>query len=172
MRDDTSLRYLNRLSSLLFVLGPVEDRAAGVTQFTLASEGEAIFFFFFFFFFFFGGGGGGGGVFFFFFFFLGEVSDVSRRTHVSKRRKGRKAFERAAVHRHQHHAGVHQESEPVGAKAGRRRRRSSAGSQAQAETGIGPVTAHAAYLINLGSPDDALWGRSINGLGHELTRAE
>jgi len=38
LRDDTSLRYLNRLSSLLFVMGRVEDRAAGVTHFTLASE--------------------------------------------------------------------------------------------------------------------------------------
>lgn len=30
------LRYLNRLSSLLFVLARVEDRAAGVSEFTLA----------------------------------------------------------------------------------------------------------------------------------------
>lgn len=32
------LRYMNRLSSLLFVLARVEDRAAGVQQFTLAKE--------------------------------------------------------------------------------------------------------------------------------------
>jgi cob(I)alamin adenosyltransferase len=38
LRDDVPMRYLNRLSSLLFVLGRVEDRAAGVTHFTLASE--------------------------------------------------------------------------------------------------------------------------------------
>jgi cob(I)alamin adenosyltransferase len=38
LRDDIPLRYLNRLSSLLFVIGRVEDRAAGVTSFTLASS--------------------------------------------------------------------------------------------------------------------------------------
>jgi cob(I)alamin adenosyltransferase len=37
LRDDTPLRYLNRLSSLLFVMGRVEDRAAGVEKFTLAA---------------------------------------------------------------------------------------------------------------------------------------
>ena len=37
LRDDTPLKYLNRLSSLLFVLARVEDRAAGVTRFTLAA---------------------------------------------------------------------------------------------------------------------------------------
>ncbi len=39
LRDDTPLRYLNRLSSLLFVMARVEDRAAGVERFTLASDG-------------------------------------------------------------------------------------------------------------------------------------
>lgn len=43
---------------------------------------------------------------------------------------------------------------------------------AQAATGIGPVVAHAAYLLNLGTPDDALWEKSINALVDELTRAE
>lgn len=38
VRDDTPLRYLNRLSSLLFVLGRIEDRAAGVEHFTLAAD--------------------------------------------------------------------------------------------------------------------------------------
>ncbi len=37
VRDDTPLRYLNRLSSLLFVLARIEDRAAGVDHFTLAA---------------------------------------------------------------------------------------------------------------------------------------
>jgi cob(I)alamin adenosyltransferase len=37
LRDDTPLKYLNRLSSLLFVLARVEDRAAGVERFTLAA---------------------------------------------------------------------------------------------------------------------------------------
>lgn len=37
LRDDTPLKYLNRLSSLLFLLGRLEDRAAGVDQFTLAA---------------------------------------------------------------------------------------------------------------------------------------
>ncbi len=36
LRTDTPLRYLNRLSSLLFVLARVEDKAAGVEHFTLA----------------------------------------------------------------------------------------------------------------------------------------
>ncbi len=37
VRTDTPLRYLNRLSSLLFVMARVEDRAEGVEQFTLAA---------------------------------------------------------------------------------------------------------------------------------------
>lgn len=37
LRDDTPLKYLNRLSSLLFVLARVEDRGAGVESFTLAA---------------------------------------------------------------------------------------------------------------------------------------
>lgn len=44
--------------------------------------------------------------------------------------------------------------------------------RAQAETGIGPVVSHAAYLLNLGTPDDALWDKSVNALIDELTRAE
>jgi deoxyribonuclease IV len=43
---------------------------------------------------------------------------------------------------------------------------------AQAATGIGPVVSHAAYLINLGSPDDELWNKSADALIDELTRAE
>ena len=43
---------------------------------------------------------------------------------------------------------------------------------AQAATGIGPVVSHAAYLLNLGTPDDALWEKSSNALVDELTRAE
>jgi deoxyribonuclease-4 len=42
----------------------------------------------------------------------------------------------------------------------------------QRETGIGPVLSHAAYLLNLGTPDDALWEKSVNALADELTRAE
>jgi cob(I)alamin adenosyltransferase len=37
LRDDAPLKYLNRLSSLLFVLARIEDRAEGVQNFTLAS---------------------------------------------------------------------------------------------------------------------------------------
>ena len=37
-RNDTPLKYLNRLSSLLFVMARVEDKAEGVEQFTLAAE--------------------------------------------------------------------------------------------------------------------------------------
>jgi deoxyribonuclease-4 len=44
--------------------------------------------------------------------------------------------------------------------------------EAAAATGIGPAIAHASYLINLGSPDDALWEKSITALVDELQRAE
>ena len=43
---------------------------------------------------------------------------------------------------------------------------------AQEATGIRPVVSHAAYLLNLGTPDDALWEKSVNALIDELTRAE
>jgi len=38
LREDTPLKYLNRLSSLLFVMGRVEDRAEGADRYTLAAE--------------------------------------------------------------------------------------------------------------------------------------
>lgn len=38
LRNDTPLKYLNRLSSLLFVMARVEDKAEGVTDFTRAAE--------------------------------------------------------------------------------------------------------------------------------------
>jgi cob(I)alamin adenosyltransferase len=38
VRDDVPLKYLNRLSSLLFVLARIEDKAAGVERFTVASD--------------------------------------------------------------------------------------------------------------------------------------
>jgi cob(I)alamin adenosyltransferase len=40
LRNDTPLKYLNRLSSLLFVMGRSEDRAEGVEQFTLAADDQ------------------------------------------------------------------------------------------------------------------------------------
>lgn len=43
---------------------------------------------------------------------------------------------------------------------------------AAAETGIAPSISHASYLINLGSPDDELWEKSIDALVDELQRAE
>jgi deoxyribonuclease-4 len=43
---------------------------------------------------------------------------------------------------------------------------------AAAATGIAPAVSHASYLINLGSPDDALWEKSIAALIDELQRAE
>jgi deoxyribonuclease-4 len=43
---------------------------------------------------------------------------------------------------------------------------------AQRETGIGPVVAHGAYLINLASPDAALWHRSVDAFCVEMTRCE
>jgi deoxyribonuclease-4 len=42
----------------------------------------------------------------------------------------------------------------------------------QQETGIGPVVCHASYLLNLGTPDDALWNKSIDALVVELERCE
>jgi len=42
--------------------------------------------------------------------------------------------------------------------------------EARASTGIYPVVAHSSYLINLASPDDALWARSVEALIVELER--
>jgi len=44
--------------------------------------------------------------------------------------------------------------------------------QLQAETGIHPIVSHDAYLINLSSPDDDLWQRSVDSLIRELERCE
>jgi deoxyribonuclease-4 len=41
-----------------------------------------------------------------------------------------------------------------------------------AETGIHPVVAHTSYLLNLASPEDDLWGRSIETLVLEMERCE
>lgn len=41
---------------------------------------------------------------------------------------------------------------------------------ARAETGIDPIVAHTSYLINLASPDDDLWEKSLNGFQVELER--
>ena len=43
---------------------------------------------------------------------------------------------------------------------------------AQIEKGISPVVAHDSYLINLASPDDLLYQRSIAAFGEELDRCE
>lgn len=40
------------------------------------------------------------------------------------------------------------------------------------ETGIRPVVAHASYLLNLASPEDSLWHRSIDTLVIELERCD
>lgn len=42
----------------------------------------------------------------------------------------------------------------------------------QQQTGIAPVVCHASYLLNLGTPDDALWHKSIDALVVELERCE
>ena len=42
--------------------------------------------------------------------------------------------------------------------------------QRKAETGIDPVVAHDSYLVNLGSPDEALWRKSITAMSAELDR--
>jgi len=44
--------------------------------------------------------------------------------------------------------------------------------QLQAQTGIHPVVSHSAYLINLASPNDGLWQRSVSSLIRELERCE
>lgn len=43
---------------------------------------------------------------------------------------------------------------------------------ALAETGVAEPVAHASYLINLGSPDDTLWEKSIASLTVEVERGE
>jgi deoxyribonuclease-4 len=42
----------------------------------------------------------------------------------------------------------------------------------QARTGIGPLIVHDSYLINLASPKDDLWEKSIAAFAHELERCE
>ena len=42
----------------------------------------------------------------------------------------------------------------------------------QRETGIEPVVAHAAYLLNLASPKDDLWQKSVDALVVELERCD
>lgn len=44
--------------------------------------------------------------------------------------------------------------------------------QRQAETGIAPVVCHASYLLNLASPDEALWQKSVEALQVELDRCD
>ena len=44
--------------------------------------------------------------------------------------------------------------------------------QAVADTGIDPVFAHAQYLVNLATPDDALWHKSVEALADDLERCE
>ena len=43
---------------------------------------------------------------------------------------------------------------------------------AVAETGIWPIFAHAPYLLNLATPDDTLWQKSIDSLADDLERCE
>ena len=38
------------------------------------------------------------------------------------------------------------------------------------ETGIWPIVAHSSYLVNLASPDDELWKRSIDSIVEQLSR--
>lgn len=44
--------------------------------------------------------------------------------------------------------------------------------EAVAETGIWPVFAHSLYLVNLATPDDALWQKSLDALTDDLERCE
>src|SRR5947199_315355 len=43
---------------------------------------------------------------------------------------------------------------------------------ARRQTGIRHVFAHASYLINLGTPDDAAWRQAVDAFTDELERAE
>jgi deoxyribonuclease-4 len=45
-------------------------------------------------------------------------------------------------------------------------------SSTAAETGITPVVAHASYLLNLASPEDKLWQKSIDALVIEMERCD
>ena len=44
--------------------------------------------------------------------------------------------------------------------------------QALIDTGIAPVFAHAQYLVNLATPDDGLWQKSVAALADDLERCE
>jgi deoxyribonuclease-4 len=44
--------------------------------------------------------------------------------------------------------------------------------EAVEQVGIWPVFAHALYLINLATPDDALWAKSVDALADDLERCE
>ena len=44
--------------------------------------------------------------------------------------------------------------------------------EAVQDTGIWPVFAHSLYLINLATPDDALWSKSVGALVDDLERCE
>ena len=44
--------------------------------------------------------------------------------------------------------------------------------EAVAETGIWPVFAHSLYLINMATPDEALWRKSLDALVDDLERCE
>jgi deoxyribonuclease-4 len=44
--------------------------------------------------------------------------------------------------------------------------------KAVAESGIWPVFAHSLYLINLATPDDTLWHKSLDALADDLERCE
>jgi deoxyribonuclease-4 len=48
----------------------------------------------------------------------------------------------------------------------------SAFQEAVEETGIWPVFAHGLYLVNLATPDDALWQKSLTALTDDLERCE
>jgi deoxyribonuclease-4 len=44
--------------------------------------------------------------------------------------------------------------------------------EAVSDTGIWPVFAHSLYLVNVATPDDALWNKSIGALADDLQRCE
>lgn len=44
--------------------------------------------------------------------------------------------------------------------------------RAREATGIAPIIAHSSYLINLGTPDETLWEKSLHALITELKRCQ
>ncbi len=67
---------------------------------------------------------------------------------------------------------LHQEQQPVEGQAADRRPHRRLPRGARRDTGVATRSRHNSYLINLASPDDALWNKSIDAMVVEVERAE